>query len=136
MKHVLADSYALYLKTQNYHWNVEGPRFNTLHALFETQYTDLAMAIDEIAEHIRGLGAKAPGTWKKYEDLSSITEGDETLSADAMLQDLANDQDKIATTLNKALKVAQNEDDEVISDALIGRLTVHRKNKWMLESSL
>lgn len=135
MKHVLADSYALYLKTQNYHWNVEGPRFASLHALFEEQYTDLAAAIDEIAEHIRGLGAKAPGTWKKYDELSSISEGDETLDSESMLKDLANDQDKITTTLNKALKTAQNEDDEVIADALIGRLAVHRKNKWMLESS-
>ncbi len=136
LKNVLADSYALYLKTQNYHWNVEGPNFVTLHTLFEQQYTDLVAAIDEIAELIRGLGSKAPGTFKQYSSLTSINDGDENNDAKSMIKDLSDDQDKIALTLNKALKTAQDEDDEVIAGALIDRLTVHRKNKWMLDSSL
>lgn len=136
LKHVLADSYALYLKTQNYHWNVEGPYFKTLHLLFEEQYTDLAAAIDEIAELIRGLGAKAPGTWKAYQALYTIEDGDETKSANAMVEDLMADQAKMAATLQKALDAAQEAGDEVVTGVMVERLTVHRKNKWMLNSSI
>ena len=136
LKVVLADSYSLYLKTQNYHWNVEGPHFKTLHVLFEEQYTDLATAIDEIAELIRGLGAKAPGTWKAYEAISNITDGDEEKSAEAMVKDLIADQDTLEKSLNAALKAAQEVDDEVVGGAMVDRMTIHRKNKWMLSSSL
>ena len=100
LKNVLADSYALYLKTQNYHWNVEGPHFKPLHVLFEEQYTDLATAIDEVAELIRGLGAKAPGTWGAYEALTNIKDGDENASADAMVKALAEDQAVIQQTFD------------------------------------
>ena len=136
LKKVLADSYALYLKTQNYHWNVTGPHFKALHSLFEEQYTDLASAIDEVAELIRGLGEKAPGTWKAYEAITQIKDGDENLSAGDMVNDLMNDQDLIQKTLEEAMKEAEKNNDEVIIGALVERMTVHRKNKWMLQSSL
>ncbi len=136
LKKLLADSYMLYLKTQNYHWNVEGANFKSLHELFEMQYTDLAQAIDEIAELIRGLGEKAPATFKSYESIASITDGDENASAKEMVEDLAKDQDIIHQTLQDTLKAAQEIDDEVIIGAVVDRMTVHRKNKWMLNSSV
>lgn len=132
---VLADSYALYLKTQNYHWNVEGSNFLALHALFEDQYSDLAKAIDEVAELIRGLGAKAPGTFSAYMKLTTL--GDAEISdGRSMLQDLLNDQARLTTTLNKALAAAQDVNDEVVISFITDRLTVHRKNAWMLKSLL
>ena len=136
LKHVLADSYALYLKTQNYHWNVQGPSFQSLHALFEEHYTELATAIDEIAELIRGLGEKAPGTWKQYEALSNIADGNENASAEVMVKELAQDQDTITKTIESALAAAQDDADEVVIGALTDRLTTHRKNKLMPNSSL
>ncbi len=136
LKTVLANSYALYLKTQNYHWNVTGPNFKALHSLFEDQYNDLATAIDEIAELIRGLGEKAPGTWKAYEAITHIKDGDENLSANDMVNDLMNDQDIIQKSLEEAIKEAEKNNDEVVIGALVERMTVHRKNKWMLKSSL
>lgn len=136
LKQVLADSYALSIKTQNYHWNVEGPQFQTLHALFETHYTDLAAAIDEIAELIRGLGEKAPGSFGAYEAITTIEPGDENADATTMVKQLAADQDAITASLNEALSAAQTAGDEVVIGALVDRLTVHRKNKWMLLSSI
>ena len=135
LKDVLIDSYALYLKTQNYHWNVTGPSFQSLHMLFETQYTDLAAAIDEIAERIRALGAKAPGSFAAYKK-TRIKDGDENATADAMVQGLYDDQNTIVSTLKKALEVAQAEDDEVTIGLVVDRMTVHEKNAWMLKSSL
>lgn len=136
LKKVLADSYALYLKTQNYHWNVEGPSFQSLHVLFEQQYTELAMAIDTVAELIRGLGEKAPGTFKAFMTLCSIAEGKENAKAESMVKDLHKDQEKIQKTIQTALDAAQKEKDEVVAGFLIERLTAHRKNAWMLQSSL
>lgn len=137
LKEVLADSYALYLKTQNYHWNVEGPHFKTLHLLFEEQYTDLATAVDEIAELIRGLGAKSPGTFKEFEALSKIKDGNATASAEDMVKELADDQDNIALgSIQKAFDAASEAGDEVVIGALTERMTIHRKNKWMLNSSI
>ena len=92
LKEVLADSYILYLKTQNYHWNVTGHHFKSLHLMFEEQYKDLFLAVDLIAERIRALGEKAPGTFKSYSKVTNIKEGDENLDADSMVKDLANDQ--------------------------------------------
>lgn len=132
---VLADSYALYLKTQNYHWNVEGSNFLALHALFEDQYSDLAKAIDEVAELIRGLGAKAPGTFSAYMKLTTLGDA-ESSDGRSMLQDLLNDQARLTTTLNKALAAAQDVNDEVVISFITDRLTVHRKNAWMLKSLL
>lgn len=136
LKSVLADNYMLYLKTQNYHWNVEGPRFRTLHLMFEEQYKELADAIDTTAELIRGLGDKAPGTFEAYSRHASIKSGNENASADQMISELIADHDKIQKILVKALDIAQKEHDEVITGFLIERLTVHRKAAWMLKSSL
>lgn len=131
---VLADSYALYLKTHNYHWNVVGPNFRSLHLMFEEQYTDLAVAVDDIAERIRSLGEKAPGTFSEFSELTSIKEGDKNSSANDMVKDLVHSQDQIVASLKKALNVAQKADDEVTSDLLIGRMTIHEKAAWMLKS--
>lgn len=136
LKQVLADSYALYVKTQNYHWNVTGANFSSLHTLFEEQYTDLAAAIDEIAELIRGLGEKVPATFKVYQETSTITDGDEEASATDMIKDLVKGQETLEKVLSETLKVAEEAEDDVVADALTGRLTTHRKNKWMLNSSL
>ncbi len=136
LKTVLADNYALYLKTQNYHWNVEGPHFKSLHLLFEEQYTDLAMAIDTVAELIRGLGEKAPATFDVYARHTSIKPGNEHASADQMVKELTEDQAAIQKTLQHALAAAQKAGDEVVAGFMIERLTVHRKAAWMLKSSL
>lgn len=137
LKKVLADSYALYLKTQNYHWNVKGPHFHSLHVLFEEQYKDLAIAIDEIAELIRALGEKAPGTWKEYEELTIIKDGNSNLDANEMVLDLAKDQGEIVkNSIQKAFDAATESEDDVVVDAMVGRMTVHRKNQWMLNSSI
>lgn len=134
MKIVLADSYALYLKTHNYHWNVEGERFYSLHNFFEEQYTELATAVDEIAETIRQLGRKAPGSFKAYQGLTNIKDGDENTSANDMVKELANDQGVIMKSISAALELAQEVGDEATTDLMVGRLAVHRKTQWMLES--
>lgn len=136
LKPVLADSYALYLKTQNYHWNVTGPHFRSLHELFEEQYTDLAAAIDEVAERIRMLGEKAPGSFSAYQALTSIEEGDENVNAEAMVQQLAHDQTVVIGGLKQALKAAQEAEDEVTAGLIADRMSVHEKNAWMLNSSI
>ena len=136
LEKLLADSYALYLKTQNYHWNVEGPNFRPLHLLFEEQYTDLATAIDDIAERIRALGKKAPGTWKAYQALTTIKDGDEMADAHTMVKELADDQQVIDTTLKQALKAAQEAEDEVTIGLIVDRMSVHEKARWMLNSSI
>ena len=136
LKNVLADNYALYLKTQNYHWNVEGPNFKGLHSLFEEQYTDLAEAIDTVAELIRGLGEKAPGTFDTYIKRTSIKPGNENASAQQMIQDLLESQTLIQKTLQQCLEIAQKAGDEVVAGFMIERLTFHRKASWILKSSL
>jgi starvation-inducible DNA-binding protein len=136
LKNVLADNYALYLKTQNYHWNVEGANFRGLHLLFEEQYTDLTMAIDTVAELIRGLGEKAPGTFDAYTKSTTIKPGNENASADQMVKELTDDQAAIQKTLQTALEAAQKAGDEVVAGFMIERLTVHRKAAWMLKSSM
>ncbi len=136
LKNVLADNYALYLKTQNYHWNVEGPNFQGLHLLFEEQYTDLAGAIDTVAELIRGLGEKAPGTFDTYIKRTSIKSGNENASAQQMIKDLLESQALIQKTLQQCLEIAQKAGDEVVAGFMIERLTFHRKASWILKSSL
>lgn len=136
LKKALADSYALYLKTQNYHWNVTGANFKTLHLLFEEQYNDLALAVDEIAERIRALGEKAPGTWSAYEKMSSIKDGDENATADTMVKELAEDQGVIVKTLKQVLIAAQETSDEVTIGLVVDRMTIHEKAAWMLRSSI
>lgn len=136
LKSVLADSYALSLKTQNYHWNVTGPNFESLHLLFEAQYNDLAEAIDLIAERIRALGEKIPVSLSIFNKMTTIPDGDETADAPTMVGQLAQDQLSIIKTLKAALASAQNRSDEVTINLLVDRLTVHEKNHWMLSASL
>lgn len=136
LKKVLADSYTLYLKTQNYHWNVTGSNFQSLHTLFEVQYNDLFLAVDLIAERIRALGYKAPGSFKAYTSITKIEDGNEDASAEEMVKGLADDQGLIIKTLNEALKEAQAQDDEGTIGLLVDRITIHEKNIWMLRSSI
>ena len=136
LKKVLASSYILSLKTQNYHWNVKGPHFKQLHDLFGEQYNELNTAIDDIAERIRALGTNAPANYSTYQSLSKIEDGKEDQDSISMVKDLANDQKKIVDDLNIAIQVAQKASDESTADLAIGRITAHEKNRWMLESSL
>ncbi len=136
LKVALADSYVLYLKTQNFHWNVTGPNFKSFHMMFEEQYNDLFAAVDLIAERIRAIGDKAPGSFAKYATLTNIKEGDENLDASSMIKELASDQEVIAKTLTKALQEAQKIDDEVTAGIVTDRIEIHQKNAWMLKSSL
>lgn len=131
---LLADSYTLYLKTQNFHWNVTGPRFQEVHALTMTLYTDLSTAIDEIAERIRALGEFAPGSYSAYAKLSGIAEENGVPEASEMLTQLANDHELIARKIREALPLAQEATDESSAGLLADRLGVHEKNAWMLRS--
>lgn len=133
---LLADTYLLYIKTQNYHWNVTGQAFKELHTLFEEQYTDLAIAIDNIAERIRTLGEKAPGTFKAYQKTGSIKDGNENADAQSMVKELAEDQDILVQTLKEVLKTAQKYEDEATVGLVADRIAVHEKAAWMLNSSL
>lgn len=135
LQQVLADSYVLYIKSHNFHWNVTGSEFHELHHLFEEQYTDLAVAVDSIAERIRTLGAKVPAGLKAF-SCTKIAEGNENASAKEMLQVLAADQDVVLQALKAALTPAQNEGDEATADLLISRIAKHEKNSWMLRSSV
>ncbi len=136
LSRLLADSYSLYLKTHNYHWNVEGPLFNTLHLMFETQYTELATAVDEIAERIRALGVKAPGSYSAFAKLTSVTEasGDET--AEDMIRELVIAQETVTRTAREVLPSAKRVSDEPTADLLTQRMQIHEKNAWMLRSML
>lgn len=136
LTHLLADNYTLYLKTQNYHWNVTGPQFQQLHLLFQSQYEDLAAANDEIAERIRALGQKSPGSFSAFAKLAKVQEESGNPSAAEMLKNLAADQDRICETAHAALKTAEDVGDEPTVDLMINRLKVHQKNKWMLQAHL
>ena len=136
LKQVLADTYTLYLKTQNYHWNVTGPSFRSLHMLFEEQYNDMFAANDEIAERIRALGEKAPGGYSAFSKLTKISEGDNNKNAEAMLEDLYASQQQMIATLKAGIDIAGDANDNVTEDMLIGRLQVHEKQSWMLAASL
>ena len=133
---LLADSYSLYLKTHNYHWNVEGPLFNTLHLMFEQHYTELAAAVDEIAERIRALGVKAPGSYTAFENLTSIDEASGDESAEDMIRQLVIGQETVARTAREAIKAAEAASDEPTADLLTQRMQIHEKNAWMLRSML
>ena len=130
----LADTYTLYLKTQNYHWNVTGPHFGALHVMFEGQYADLALAIDETAERMRALGEKAPGSYSAFAKLAKIKE--ETGSPDykQMVKNLAQDNQTAAETAETLIKAAQEVGDEGTADLGIRRVQVHQKNVWMLNA--
>jgi starvation-inducible DNA-binding protein len=135
LKFVLADSYALYLKTQNYHWNVTGQNFPELHRLFEEQYKELAEAIDLIAERIRAVGETAPGGFKAFLALTSIEDGNETHKSLAMVKDLHQSHKQVVATLKKTLAAAHQADDETTADLMIQRITAHEKSVWMLGAS-
>jgi starvation-inducible DNA-binding protein len=134
LSRLLADSYTLYLKTHNYHWNVQGPLFNTLHQMFEEQYTELAAAIDEIAERIRALGEPAPGSYQAYAKLTSIEEEDGVPSAEEMILQLLKGQETVARTARSVIGAADAANDEPTADLLTQRMQVHEKNAWMLRS--
>jgi starvation-inducible DNA-binding protein len=133
---LLADSYTLYLKTHNYHWNVTGPLFNTLHLMFEAQYTELATAVDEIAERIRALGIKAPGSYSAFSDLTKITEGSGDESAEEMIRQLVLGQEAVVRTARDIFPVVDEASDEPTADLLTQRMQIHEKNAWMLRSML
>lgn len=134
LSRLLADTYTLYLKTHNYHWNVTGPMFQTLHLMFETQYNELALAVDLIAERIRALGVYAPGTYREYGKLTSITEDEKIPNAQDMIRNLVNAQESVIRTARSVLPLADKAADEATNDLLTQRLQTHEKTAWMLRS--
>ena len=136
LSHQLADTYTLYLKTHNYHWNVTGPMFQTLHLMFETQYTELAMAVDLVAERIRALGVYAPGTYKSFARLSAIGEEDEVPKAEDMIRNLVKAHETLVKTARGVFPLADKAHDEPTADLLTQRMQVSEKNAWMLRSLL
>lgn len=132
----LADSYTLYLMTHNFHWNVKGPMFNTLHLMFEGQYTELALAVDTIAERIRALGYPAPGTYGEFVKLSSIKEVTGTPSAEEMIKHLVKGQESVVKTARSIFPVVEKAGDEPTADLLTQRMQLHEKTAWMLRSLL
>ena len=136
LSRLLADTYTLYLKTHNFHWNVTGPMFNTLHLMFETQYNELALAVDEIAERIRALGFAAPGSYAAYAELSSIPEADDVPIAEDMIRQLAEGQETVVRTAREVFLTAEAGNDEATADLLTQRMQLHEKNAWMLRSMI
>lgn len=136
LSHLLADTYTLYLKTHNFHWNVTGPMFNTLHLMFEAQYTELALAVDLIAERIRALGLPAPGTYAAYARLSSIKEEEDVPNAEQMIRQLVEGQEAVVRTARQLLPLVNRVSDEPTVDLLTQRMQMHEKTAWMLRSLL
>jgi len=133
---LLADSYTLYLMTHNFHWNVKGPQFNSLHMMFMTQYTEQWNALDLIAERIRALGHPAPGTYKEFVKLASIKEVEGVPLATDMVRHLVTAQEATARTARKLLQVVADANDQPTADLLTQRLDLHEKTAWMLRSLL
>ena len=133
---LLADTYTLYLNTHNFHWNVVGPRFHDLHLMFEAQYTELATAVDDVAERIRTLGFPAPGTYNQFAALTSITETMGVPTADEMVSILTRDNETLIRTARRILPLAQKADDESTASLIADRMVVHEKTAWMLRSLL
>ncbi|MCC2655796.1 MAG: starvation/stationary phase protection protein [Panacagrimonas sp.] len=136
LSRLLADEYTLYLKTHNFHWNVTGPMFNTLHLMFETHYTEAALAVDLVAERIRALGFPAPGTYRQYAALSSIDETDGVPEAMQMVRLLVKGHEACAKTARSVFPLADSAHDEPTADLLTQRLQVHEKTAWMLRALL
>ncbi|WP_395374302.1 Dps family protein [Marinicella sp. W31] len=136
LKKLLANSYTLYLKTHNYHWNVTGPMFLTLHNLFEEQYTDLATAVDEIAERIRALGEFAPGSYKAYSELTDIEEETDIPSAEQMIQNLLISNEVLVRHARELLANNNLDHDDATADLITQRMQIHEKSAWMLRSLL
>ncbi|GAA6139580.1 Dps family protein [Arenicella sp. 4NH20-0111] len=136
LKILLADTYTLYMQTHNFHWNVTGPMFQQLHVLFEQQYNELALAVDEIAERIRTLDVAAPGTYKAFAELSSIEQVDGVPSAERMIERLLMGNEQVVKTCRRAMISAQEADDESSLALISDRMRVHEKTAWMLRASL
>lgn len=134
LKRLLADSYTLYLQTHNFHWNVTGPQFRELHLMFEEHYTELATAVDDIAERIRTLGVYAPGTYKAFAKLSAIKEVEDVPEAGEMVKLLTQGHEQVVKTCRKALKLAQDAEDESSAALISDRMRVHEKTAWMLRA--
>jgi len=136
LSRLLADSYTLYLQTHNFHWNVTGPMFQTLHVMFETHYTELALAVDVIAERIRSLGMHAPGTYAEFLSLSSIKEVGGVPKAKEMIQLLVLGHEAVVRTARSVFPVVEKAADEASADLLTQRIQLHEKTAWMLRSLL
>jgi starvation-inducible DNA-binding protein len=136
LSRLLADTYTLYLKTHNFHWNVTGPMFQTLHMMFEQQYNDLALAVDQIAERIRALGFIAPGSYREFARLSSIKEENHVPDARRMIQLLVEGQEAVTRTARSIFPAVGGANDEPTADLLTQRMQVHEKTAWMLRSLL
>ena len=136
LSHLLADTYTLYLKTHYFHWNVTGPMFNTLHLMFETQYNELALAVDLVAERIRALDVYAPGTYRDFAKLSSIKESESVPKAQEMIAELVAGHEAVCRTARSVFPSADAASDEATADLLTQRLQVHEKTAWMLRSLL
>jgi len=136
LANLLADTYSLYLTTQNFHWNVEGPHFHSLHLLFETQYTELATAVDTIAEAIRSIGFYAPGTFASYAKRATLKQPD-TLPHDmGMVEKLKEGHETLLNELRNALPLSEGKGLEMVNDLLMDRIDIHEKTAWMLRSTL
>jgi starvation-inducible DNA-binding protein len=133
---VLADSYTLYLKTHNYHWNVTGPMFQTLHTMFEEQYMELATAVDDVAERIRALGVYAPGSYTQFAELATVKEATEVPAAKKMIADLCHGHETVAKTAREIFPAVEEAHDEATADLLTQRIQTHEKTAWMLRSLL
>jgi starvation-inducible DNA-binding protein len=136
LSRLLADTYTLYLKTHNFHWNVTGPQFRTLHLMFEEQYNQLHDAVDDVAERIRSLGGRAPATYRQFGELTSIPEPDVQLSSDEMVRQLVLDHDTVIRTARTALGLCESARDAAGVDLISKRLGYHEKTAWMLRSLL
>jgi starvation-inducible DNA-binding protein len=134
LKHLLADSYTLYLQTHNFHWNVEGPQFRELHLMFEEHYTELAIAVDDVAERIRTLDVPAPGTYKELARLSSIKEVEGVPDGKTMVDILTQGHEQVVKTCRDVLKLAQAADDESTAALASDRMRIHEKTAWMLRA--
>jgi starvation-inducible DNA-binding protein len=133
---MLADTYTLYLKTHNYHWNVTGPQFNTLHAMFMAQYTEMWAAVDVIAERLRALGVFAPGSYSAFAALATVREADGVPAAEKMVAELAADQATVVRTARHVLALAEAANDQPTADLMTQRMQVHEKTAWMLRAML
>jgi starvation-inducible DNA-binding protein len=136
LSRLLADTYTLYLKTHNFHWNVTGPMFQPLHLMFETQYTELAAAVDLIAERIRALGHAAPGSYADYAKLSSIKDANGVPGANQMIAELLEGQEAVVRTAREVFPLVEKAGDEASADLLVQRRQLHEKTAWMLRSML
>ena len=136
LSRLLADTYTLYLKTHNYHWNVTGPMFSSLHLMFETEYMELALAVDEIAERIRALGVRTPASYREFSALATITEDTDTPNATEMVRRLEKDQEAVVRVAREIFPVAEAAQDQSTVDLLTRRMQIHEKTAWMLRSVL